>query len=281
MIRKIAKKIRHSKILNSQEWLWSLFRRPYFFLLDPLQKGVHVNIGGLVEVRMPGDLTGLAEWETYEQENIKRFISWLHSSENPLILDIGSALGIFSLVALAAKPTAKAIAFESNLQSIAVSQYLMRHYRQDRFQVIQGLIGAPTSRDESFAVALEKTSNNLRFHHKKPPKSSSKYICLDDPEGSGVPKYSLDGLFAGIKLPAQKVLIKIDVEGAELLVLKGAKKFIQEHRPDLFLSAHPPALPRYGHSLKMLEQEIRKLGYEKEIISEDHEIHFFCQAEKT
>ena len=57
-------------------------------------------------------------------------------------------------------------------------------------------------------------------------------------------------------------VIKIDVEGAELLVLRGAKSTLARHRPMLFLSVHPAHLEAMGQSIDELADLLRELGYE-------------------
>ena len=56
-----------------------------------------------------------------------------------------------------------------------------------------------------------------------------------------VPMRSLDSLVASGELPPPD-LMKIDVEGAELSVLEGARNVLQTHRPRLFIEAHSSEL---------------------------------------
>ena len=55
--------------------------------------------------------------------------------------------------------------------------------------------------------------------------------------------------------------IKIDVEGAELLVLMGAEKIMAERRPPIILAAHPTWLPD-GATPERLIQLLHDRGYE-------------------
>lgn len=43
-------------------------------------------------------------------------------------------------------------------------------------------------------------------------------------------------------------LIKIDVEGAELLVIRGASTILSKHKPALILAVHPPLIPYGGET---------------------------------
>lgn len=55
-------------------------------------------------------------------------------------------------------------------------------------------------------------------------------------------------------------LVKIDVEGAELLVLRGASKLLQEARPSLILAVHPYWLPS-GQSTRQIFELLTHHGY--------------------
>jgi len=56
-------------------------------------------------------------------------------------------------------------------------------------------------------------------------------------------------------------LIFIDAEGAEVLILSGAREFIQTHKPTIVLEAHPKFLARAGFTPKDLYAEIKELEY--------------------
>ena len=54
---------------------------------------------------------------------------------------------------------------------------------------------------------------------------------------------TIDGLIAAGQIePAQ--LVKIDVEGAEFLVLQGAQELIRQHHPIIYIEAHSRVLAR-------------------------------------
>ena len=56
-------------------------------------------------------------------------------------------------------------------------------------------------------------------------------------------------------------IIKIDVEGAEINVLLGAKKSIKKFKPVIYLSVHPSSIEKIGQSTKMLMNLIKDLNY--------------------
>jgi FkbM family methyltransferase len=71
---------------------------------------------------------------------------------------------------------------------------------------------------------------------------------------------SLDGWSREIDSSAVRA-IKIDAEGSELAVLKGATKLIEESRPVLLLEVNDVVLRQGGASGNLILSELRDLGY--------------------
>jgi FkbM family methyltransferase len=57
-------------------------------------------------------------------------------------------------------------------------------------------------------------------------------------------------------------LVKLDLEGAELRALQGARRLLSEHRPALIIELEPDHLERQGGSLGALESLLRGAGYD-------------------
>lgn len=70
--------------------------------------------------------------------------------------------------------------------------------------------------------------------------------------------------------------LTMDVEGAELLVLKGAKETLKKHKPKLFISIHPD-LGERDYQIKKEDtlQFLEELGYSGTHLSTDHEEHWY------
>ncbi len=63
--------------------------------------------------------------------------------------------------------------------------------------------------------------------------------------------------------------IKIDVEGCELKVLKGASKTIEKSKPIMVIEINEPALKRQGDTAQQVADWILGHGYEFEFIEKD------------
>lgn len=100
-------------------------------------------------------------------------------------------------------------------------------------------------------------------------------VCFDANHGTGTGRISPDGnmvaqsvsldvLVSSGELPPPNFM-KIDVECAESLVLKGAKNVMTEHRPTIMLSIHG----KEQHD--QCGEILRTLGYEWQVMSGDYE----------
>jgi FkbM family methyltransferase len=84
-------------------------------------------------------------------------------------------------------------------------------------------------------------------------------------EGEPVAAVTLDDLTADD--PRTVGLIKIDVQGAELLVLAGAERVLTEHRPAIFIEVDDPSLQRFGSSAGELLRKLADRGYTGHVLT--------------
>ena len=91
-----------------------------------------------------------------------------------------------------------------------------------------------------------------------------------------VPQMTLDDLVkrSGIIPNA----ITVDVEGAEILVIRGALETLIEHRPLVWLSLHDDLLQRdYNATVEDVHQVMESLGYQATFLAKNHEQHWLYQ----
>mgnify|MGYP000347802958 CR=1 FL=1 len=74
----------------------------------------------------------------------------------------------------------------------------------------------------------------------------------------------LDDYWRDINLPVH--LIKIDVEGAEMEVLRGSEKLLKQWQPNLLIEVHGFALPNFGSSVDTLRDFLNNLGYKENLL---------------
>jgi FkbM family methyltransferase len=165
-----------------------------------------------------------------------------HCKAGMVVLDIGANVGFYTLLAShLVGPTGQVVAFEPVPRNL---HYLREHVR------INAL-----SNTRVYPVAVGETAGEITF---------------DDSTGSAtgrisaqgrlkVPLVTVDDLVGKGEVPPPD-LMKIDVEGAEAMVLKGAARTIataaaRGRRPIIFLATHGPAV--HAECLTLL----RGLGY--------------------
>lgn len=62
-------------------------------------------------------------------------------------------------------------------------------------------------------------------------------------------------------------LVKIDVEGQELNVLKGGIAFFEKHKPTIVIEYNPATCARAGYSIDILDNYLKEMGYQTFVIS--------------
>jgi len=90
--------------------------------------------------------------------------------------------------------------------------------------------------------------------------------------GPNFPSVTLDQYIAqGNAAPS---VMKIDVDGFELHVLRGARKCLAEHRPRLWVEVHPEFLRAQGKSHEQVGEFLRQAGYTLEFFKDRHSVHW-------
>lgn len=86
-----------------------------------------------------------------------------------------------------------------------------------------------------------------------------------------LPQLTIDGLADQIGIPDA---LTIDVEGAELVVLRGAEETLNQHHPKIWVSVHPDLADRdYHTSTADLIRWMFNFDYQIEVLAVDHETH--------
>jgi len=88
------------------------------------------------------------------------------------------------------------------------------------------------------------------------------------------PQVTLDDWWEQTKINPD--VLNIDVEGAELAILRGGQKMIAATRPLIYVSLHDEMLIKWfpGHLPGLLHQLLQDLGYVGKHIAYDHEDHW-------
>lgn len=275
-LRKFAQGVRHLPGIGRLDFLWRALRPAYHLALNIGGRGVEVRVGGYARVRMPTEFVG-GSWERHEPEAIAAYARWIGQHPCALVLDIGSSVGIFSAIALFADSCVEVVAFDSDLPSLAAARRMCRYAPGNRLGLVHGFLGEHPTEACSMATARARTEAALAqgevLGEGRPPR----YVGLNDGDIAGIPIRRLDDLLAGAYARGRAVLLKCDVEGAELLVLRGAEALLRHSAPVLLISVHPPVLHSYGYSIGELRSFLTGSGYKIRVLAVDHEEHWWCE----
>jgi FkbM family methyltransferase len=156
---------------------------------------------------------------------------------NDIVFDVGANVGYYTLLsAVLIGNRGHVFAFEPFPRNL---DYLRRHMLMNQITNVTILDCAVT--DASGEIGFVPGPNASMGHVAATGSLSARAFSLDD-------------LFVDHVIPMPNV-IKIDVEGAELAVLRGAAGLLAEGRPTIFLSTHGEALHEESCD------QLRRIGY--------------------
>jgi FkbM family methyltransferase len=169
------------------------------------------------------------------------------------VFDIGGHHGLMALVAAkAAGPSGKVITFEPN----PGARELIRHHSL--------LNSMPALQIEP--VALSDSAGRATFYVQKGDISWNSTLFLDfmemekrDYDRIEVETLALDRYVEQTGLIPQ--VIKLDAEGAEAVILRGARKTIERHRPGFTMEFNPESMAAAKSSVAEINGWLKSLGY--------------------
>jgi FkbM family methyltransferase len=173
----------------------------------------------------------------------REFVNYMISSLDPqdIFFDIGSSIGLFSVLAAKKLTKGKVMSFEPDPENIDSLQKNYHINNLCNFKIHPIAVGEKQETLRLYTAGSNAYSPSLR-------QVNGILTHLD------VEVRSIDDLLDEKKVPLPNV-IKIDVEGAEAMVLNGMRKLLlSSDRPKfIFLEVHPSFLPSFDSS----ELEIR------------------------
>jgi FkbM family methyltransferase len=159
------------------------------------------------------------------------------------VIDAGANIGFFTVpFGRWVGPRGRVLAIEpgpANLHSL-------------RLRIARAGLGDVVECVAAVAVDFEGKAR-IEFNHENP--TDHRLGDLGEP----VTALTIDSLVAGDQ--RRVALIKVDVQGAEAMVLAGAEQTIATHRPALFLEIDDRTLRRFGSSATELLAQLDALGY--------------------
>ena len=212
-------------------------------LLVELEPGLFIRPLGLSAVEV-----GIIRSGMFEPETVRAFAALL--APGMTVLDVGANVGQFTLVAARrVGPTGQVHAFEPTPE--------LAEHIQGNLE-LNGLENVVVNE-----VAVSDAAGHAVLHLVEPDDPGENSIVNPSPGSRTleVPSVTLDGYVAEHAIGSVDV-IKIDIEGAEMPALGGARDLLSgDDSPVLVLEFHPTTLSYSGHSPEDMLGLLNSYGY--------------------
>ncbi|MEH2048720.1 FkbM family methyltransferase [Nostoc sp.] len=187
--------------------------------------------------------------KVYEQDNIETIINLI--SDNSFYLDIGANIGLMAIPILKSIDSCTIISFEPSPNS---ASYLKRTLQdsgfKNRWHLIEKAVGSEAgSLEFCFSLKALGAYDGFRYTNRMPMSGKTT-----------VPVTTIDIEWTKQEKPRVSV-IKIDVEGAEMEVLKGSIECIEQEKPSILIEWNMKNLQAYDCSPDELVHFADKYNY--------------------
>jgi FkbM family methyltransferase len=226
--------------------LHSILREPYYHALCFLHPhGLKVDLPNCHPVRLHPRLLGISPSE-YEVD----FSAALDRRVGPgmTVIDVGAHVGLHTLrLSRAVGEAGHVVAVEPSPANACLLRKHLKWNGCRNVTVMEAAVGEHEGEAE-FAFLPDPTD----------PGAFANSIAYDIGGAKARVKVATIDEICRDLTPS---VIKIDVEGAELLALRGARMVLSCHSPVLFVAVHPGAMRALGTSPLELVEHLRELGY--------------------
>ncbi len=194
--------------------------------------------------------THLLGEEIWEPAETAAFLT--HAREGMCVFDVGANIGYYTLLAArAVGPSGRVHAFEPEPHNF---EFLTRNIAENRFTNVRPVNAAVSN--ERGVVRLHLDDANFGAH-------SFEAGSVPTPSGRSleVETVRLDDFVEEARSVEAGVLVKIDVQGAEALVIEGGSRLFALPRITVLMEFWPVALSRAGADAGRLLEIIGGLGF--------------------
>lgn len=179
-------------------------------------------------------------------------IDWFRNQVKPhsIVLDVGAHCGQYALTASRVQVGVNVYAFEPDAENVNDLRHNLRINHIDNVDVRQVAVSDQTGR-----MPLYTDHEHFGFANHSLARGAKVFRG----EAHEVDVVTLDGVILAKNLPV--CLIKLDIEGAELLALQGSEAILRRDQPALLLEVERRWLKNYGHDPSNLQNYLHSLGY--------------------
>lgn len=228
---------------------WWLRRKAAPWLVARLDTGPWIRVSGVAEFEWEAFMGARAK-ETQTSTLFRRLLR-----PGQVVVDVGANVGCYTLTAAShVGPSGRVIAFEPGPDAAA---RLQENANLNGFAQVVVVASAVADRPGTVALLVGDDSEGNSLFEVVP---GARCRPVE------VPVTTLDDFVAAARLPHVDVL-KIDAEGAEVKVLRGARRILTAPGVTVVLAeANPVTLRAAGESIDSLRAEFQSLGYETTVV---------------
>ena len=245
----LLRDLRHKR-LRKLYFIWVLLGRFYRFIIRNFDIKITQFIGSYGPFKMNPEFafSNYSSWGGQHNRGFDHLISNLKDSK--VFFDVGAHIGLVTLPAATTMPTdGLVVAFEPSKTNFNhLKSHLKANNLDSKVDLVKTLVGSNNKNRSFYSNDYENGMNSI-----SPIKKIKGYKFIE------LNQLSLDSYCERSGNIPQ--IIKIDVEGAELDVLKGANDLIKRFAPTIYLSVHPKHLKALGIETKELIKYINSIGY--------------------
>jgi FkbM family methyltransferase len=196
---------------------------------------------------------------TYEPEVLEHFVR--HIRPDADVIDVGANIGFFTVGAASRLSTGRVLSIEPTSGAYRrLCANVERNGLQDRVIAFRGVASSSPGELEIKTVpGREEYSSVGNLAHPAIRGRATPVLEI-------VPAETIDDLVA--KHDLRPTVMKVDVEGAETMVLRGAERTMREHRPVIISEISEEMLVELGSSRRELVSLIEERGYEVRSMSD-------------
>jgi FkbM family methyltransferase len=266
----VARRVRHAPVLRRQEWLWARLRPLYRRLQYRRSRrhGVVRTVNGqLFRLRYPfSEIAG-----DYESVVFRAFTDLLRPGMT--VFDVGANVGIYAIAAArGVAPHGRVVAFEP---ARSAAEVMVDHLRlngvQDAVEVVEAVVDERSGTTEFWEQGATAASSVVEAAARIGERFSGEAAVLFERASVSIDDFCRQrGAFPDV--------LKIDVEGAEGRVVRGAREFLARRSGSLLVEVHSWALEQLGETRDDVLAPLANAGWSCELIADDgNTLHYLCK----
>ena len=247
----LIRNLRHNSSLVDSG-LWKLFGNLYRFFIEklPFNFSVKQKITNNFEFKFHGRYA-FSDFKYWGNKHNNFFNTYLNvAKKTKCFFDVGAHIGIVTLpIAKIIGDNGKVFSFEPSKKNLFFLKYHIKRNELKNVQIIEKAVSSKNSRSS--------------LYESNQPTGMSSLIPIKNKKitiRSSINTITLDAFCYNNKIKPQ--VIKVDIEGSEIELLKGSKKIMRKIKPVFFLSYHPRHLKEIGYKKDEILYLLNELNYE-------------------